>query len=632
MTGEVLWRPAAEEVSGAAMTRFLSANGFESYDEAWRWSVTDLDGFWAAVWAFFGIRGSRGSGAVLADADRPMPGARWFPDTRLNYVNQVFRWPAGGVAVVCASEDGVGETLTYGELWQRTAEAAAGLRERGVVCGDRVVAYGPNTVDMLVAFLATASLGAVWSSCSPDFGATAVLDRFRQIEPKVLIAADGYRYKGRFYDRREVVAELSRSIPSLTATALFDDLARPEAGDPFAAEPVPFDHPLWVLYSSGTTGLPKAIVHGHGGIVLEHVKFLSLHAGLRPTDRFFWFTSTGWMMWNLLVGGLLVGSTAVLYNGSPGWPDLGALWRMADDTGVTHFGASAPYLQACAKAGVVPSKEADLSAIRGVGSTGAPLPADGFRWVYENVGRDLLLGSVSGGTDVCTAFVGSNPVLPVRAGEIQCRCLGAKVEAFDEAANAVTGQVGELVLTEPMPSMPLYLWGDGDGSRYRSSYFEPWPGVWRHGDWVTVTAMGGVVISGRSDATLNRGGVRIGTAELYRVVEAVDGVADSLVVDTGGGVRPPQAGRLLLFVVLAEGATLDAGLIRDRIRTELSPRHVPDEIMVIAEVPRTLNGKKLEVPVKRILLGEPPDKVVSPDALANPDALTPFLDIAQVPL
>ena len=610
MTGEVLWEPRAGAADGAgtAMGRFL---GGRTWEEAWEWSVTDLDGFWGSVWDFFGVRGERGPSVL---GDRRMPGAQWFPGTRLNYVDQVFRWPSAAVAVVSASEDGLGESVTYGELRSRVAEAAAGLRALGVVRDDRVAAYAPNRVETLVAFLATASLGAVWSSCSPDFGTTAVLDRFRQIEPSVLLAVNGYRYKGTWFDRRDVVAELARHFRVVSFEALAD--AGTAAAGALAPEPVPFDHPLWVLYSSGTTGLPKAIVQGHGGIVLEHLKFLSLHGDVGPGDRFFWFTSTGWMMWNLLVGALLVGSTVVLYDGSPAWPDLGVLWRMAEATGTTHFGVSAPYLQSCMKAGVQPAKEADLSQVRFVGSTGAPLPADGFRWVYEHVGHDLLLGSVSGGTDVCTAFVGSNPLLPVRAGEIQCRCLGAKVEAFDEDGRSVVDQVGELVLTEPLPSMPLYLWGDADGSRYRSSYFEPWPGVWRHGDWVTVTEGGGVVITGRSDATLNRGGVRIGTAELYRVVEAIPGIVDSLVVDIG---------QLLLFVVLAEGTTLDADLITSRIRADLSPRHVPDQIIRIAEVPRTLNGKKLEVPVKRILLGEPPDKVASPDSLANPQAL---LDIA----
>jgi acetoacetyl-CoA synthetase len=508
-----------------------------------------------------------------------------------------------------------------------------------------VAAYAPNIPETLIAFLATASLGAVWSSCSPDFGVKAVLDRFRQIEPKVLFAVDGYRYRGTVHDRSAAVAEIVRGLPGLSAVVtianvggempegiLFCDLAVP--GADLAVERVPFNHPLWILFSSGTTGLPKAIVHGHGGIGLEHLKALSLHHDLGRDDRFFWFSSTGWMMWNLLVGGLLVGACVVLYDGSPagsksgGQPDLGTLWRMAEETGTTYFGASAHYIQACMKAGVVPRREAELSRLRGVGSTGAPLRPEGFEWVYDNVGDDLVLGSVSGGTDVCTAFVGSCPTLPVRAGEIQCRYLGAAVEAFDESGRPVIGEVGELVVTRPMPSMPVSFWGDDDGSRYRTSYFDRFPGVWCHGDWVKVTAGGGCVIYGRSDSTLNRGGVRIGTSELYRVVEDLDEVADSLVVDTG---RLGDEGRCWLFVALAEGSSLDDELratIRARLRAELSPRHVPDEIVVVDEVPRTLTGKKLEVPVKRILCGQPWESAVSRESMANPDALQLFLDLA----
>jgi acetoacetyl-CoA synthetase len=487
--------------------------------------------------------------------------------------------------------------------------------------GDRVAAYVPNVADALVAFLATASLGAIWSACSPDFGATAVLDRFRQIEPTVLLVVDGYRFKGEWHDRRAVVVELAAGLPG-TAVVELTEVPRPASG--LRIEPVPFEHPLWVLYSSGTTGLPKALVHGHGGILLEHLKHVSFHIDIGPGDRFFWYSSTGWMMWNLLAGGLLVGATIVLYDGSPAFPDLGALWRLAERCEMTYFGVSAPYIQSCMKAGVVPSREADLSRLRGVGSTGAPLPPEGFRWIYENVHADLLVGSVSGGTDVCSGFVGSCPLRPVHAGEIQCRCLGARVEAFDESGASVVERVGELVVTAPMPSMPLYLWSDPDGARYRASYFETYPGVWRHGDWITITDRGTCVISGRSDATLNRGGVRMGTAELYRVVEALPEVLDSLVVDTG---------KLWLFVVLPGGSSLDDALrrrIAAVLRAELSPRHVPDAIVAIDEVPRTLNGKKMEVPVKRLLLGEPVDAVVSPGAMANPASLAPFTRRSQM--
>ncbi len=634
----VLYRPSAEAVAATNLARYMATVGFDSYDEAWRWSVDELEAFWASIWDFFDVPGTRGD-TVLAD--RTMPGARWFPDAELNYAEQALRWDDDRPAVEFRSEPGGRgpETISHRDLRRRVAEVAAGLRGLGVGRGDRVAAYAPNIPETLVAFLATASLGAIWSSCSPDFGVTAVLDRFRQIEPKVLLAADGYVYRGTVYDRRPETAELARNLPTLAAVVTianvglpveglsFDDLAVP--GADLVVERVPFEHPLWILYSSGTTGLPKALVHGHGGIVLEHLKALSLHHDLGRDDRFFWFSSTGWMMWNLLVGGLLVGATVVLYDGSPAAPDLGALWRMAEDTGTTYFGVSAAYLQSCLKAGIVPEEIADVSRLRGVGSTGAPLTPEGFRWVYDNVHRNLVLGSVSGGTDVCTAFVGSCPVLPVVAGEIQCSYLGAAVEAFDEDGKGVVGEVGELVVTEPMPSMPVFLWGDVDHARYRAAYFDTYPGVWRHGDWIRFTDRGSCVIYGRSDSTLNRGGVRIGTSELYRVVEDLDQIVDSLVVDTG---RLGHDGRCWLFVVLADGAVLDDDLratIGRRLRAELSPRHVPDEILAVAQVPRTLNGKKLEVPVKRILLGEPWPSVVTPDGMANPAALEFFVNLAD---
>ncbi|HVF13415.1 MAG TPA: acetoacetate--CoA ligase [Acidimicrobiales bacterium] len=652
--GDVLYTPTEADVAGSALTRYLRTVGFGSYEELWRWSVDDLDAFWASIWDFFDVPGTRGA-TVLAD--RTMPGARWFPGAELNYVEQALRWDDDRPAVIFRSEARAPETISHRQLRQRVAEVAAGLRRLGVVRGDRVAAYAPNVPETLVMFLATASLGAIWSSCSPDFGVAAVLDRFRQIEPKVLLATDGYVYRGTVFDRRSEVAELERDLPSLEAVVTVANLGREMPGVPFEdlasatildgyvpqgyesvqnrswVERVPFDHPLWVLFSSGTTGLPKPLVHGHGGIVLEHLKALSLHHDLGRDDRFFWYTSTGWMMWNLLVGGLLVGACVVLYDGSPAAPDLGALWRMAEETGTTYFGASAAYIQSCTKAGIVPRRECDLSRLRGLGSTGAPLSPEGFRWVYDTVHPDLVLGSVSGGTDVCTAFVGSCPVLPVRAGEIQCRYLGAAVEAFDADGRSVIDQVGELVVTAPMPSMPVCLWGDEDHARYRASYFDAYPGVWRHGDWIRITGRGSCVIYGRSDSTLNRGGVRIGTSELYRVVENLDQVVDSLVVDTGrlGDEGVGHEGRCWLFVVLTEGAVLDEDLrdtILRRLRADLSPRHVPDEIVEVAEVPRTLNGKKLEVPVKRILQGEPWEAVVSPDGMANPASLRFFVDFA----
>jgi acetoacetyl-CoA synthetase len=647
--GRLLWEPSAERVEVARVTayrRWLREHrdlDFADEPALWRWSVTDLDGFWSSIWEFCGVRGDPGDGRVLASA--AMPGAAWFPAARLNYAEQALARSGPEPAVMFTREDGRTETLSWDELRGQVAAAAAGLRRLGVGRGDRVCAVLPNSPHAVVAFLATASLGAVWSSCSPDFGARSLADRFAQIEPVVLIGVDGYRYNGKAFFTAGTLAALRDGLPGLVATVVVpyltgmgDPQAVPGAlswdelladSEPLRFEPVAFDAPLWILYSSGTTGLPKPIVHGQGGILLEHLKALTLHTDLGPADRFFWFTTTGWMMWNFLVSGLLVGSTVVLWDGSPAFPDLGALWLMAERTGITCFGTSAPYLTSCQSAGLVPREVADLSRLRTVGSTGAPLSPEGFAWVYEAVGSDLLLASISGGSDVCTAFVAGLPTLPVRAGEIQTRGFGCAVAAFDSSGREVVDEVGELVITRPMPSMPLMFWGDVDGSRLRESYFATYPGVWRHGDWVKITERGSVVIYGRSDSTLNRGGVRIGTAEFYRVVEDLPEIADSLVVDTG---RLGREGRLLLFVVLRAGARLDGeltGRITRLLRTELSPRHVPDRIEAVPEIPRTLNGKKLEVPVKRLVLGEPLESAVSLGAVANPDALLAYVAFAE---
>jgi acetoacetyl-CoA synthetase len=571
-----------------------------------------------------------------------MPGAEWFSGGRLNYAEHLL-FPAvdgfdpDAVAVVFVREDGVQRSLSWHELRTQTAAVRSWLELQGVTAGDRVAALLPNCPEALVAMLATTSLGAIWSSCSPDFGPRGVADRFTQIEPVVLFAVDGYHYGGKTFDVLSRVDALRAELPTVRTTVLVPYAADTSTLDgavgwqevlqtsgELTFAPMPFDAPLWILYSSGTTGLPKPIVHGHGGILLEHLKQLALHLDLGPGDRFFWFSTTGWMMWNLLVSGLAVGSAIVLYDGSPAHPDAAALWRMAADTGVTSFGVSAPYIQSCMKAGLHPGRDFDLSALRSVGSTGAPLPPEGFAWIYDDVGDDVMLSSLSGGTDVCTAFVGGVPLLPVRAGEIPCRLLGCKVEAFDEHARPVVGEVGELVITEPMPSMPVKFWNDPDGARLREAYFETYPGVWRHGDWIKFTDEGSCVIYGRSDSTLNRGGVRMGTSEFYRVVEELPEVEDSLVIDTSAaGVE----GTLLLFVVLHQGAALEpvSAELRQRIRSQLSPRHVPDEIRAIPEVPRTLNGKKCEVPVKRVLAGVPLEKAVSEGALKNPDSMQPFL-------
>jgi acetoacetyl-CoA synthetase len=581
-------------------------------------------------------------------AERVMPGAQWFAGAELNYAEHVFRDKAGGeIAVLHASELRDLDEMTWDELGDAVAHVAAGLRGLGVERGDRVVAYLPNVPEALIAFLAAASIGAIWSSCSPDFGAGSVVDRFAQIEPKVLFAVDGYRYNGRDFDRLDVVAGLEAEMPTLERTVVlpyldsapdlgrlargtsWDDLLAAGEGAELEFERVPFDHPLWVLYSSGTTGLPKAIVQGHGGILLEQLKKLNLHVDLHEGDRLFWFTTTGWMMWNFLVGGLLTKAAIVLYDGSPGHPDMGVLWELAARTAVTCFGVSASYVAACMNAGVEPGDGRDLGALRAMGSTGSPLSPEGFDWIYEHVGDDTWLFSTSGGTDVCTAFVGGVPTLPVYRGELQARALGAAVEAFNEAGEPVVDEVGELVLTEPMPSMPLFLWGDDDGSRYHDSYFDHYPGVWRHGDWIEITSRGTAVIYGRSDSTINRQGVRMGTSEIYRAVQAVPQVIDALVVDVP---RPGTEGWMPLFVVLDEGVELDDELsaeIKRRIREQCSPRHVPNEIFQIDEVPRTLSGKVLEIPVKRILMGTPADEAASRDSLANPAALDYFTALAN---
>jgi acetoacetyl-CoA synthetase len=530
--------------------------------------------------------------------------------------------------------------LTCDQLRDAVARVRGGLLRLGVGRGDRVAAYLPNVPEALVGLLATASLGAIWSSCAPEFGVRSVIDRFGQIEPKVLLAIDGYRYGDREIERADEVAAIRAALPSLAATVELAYL-RPDhrslpgamSWQELAAEPVeltfehvPFDHPLYILYSSGTTGLPKPIVHGHGGILLEHLKIHALQHDLGRDDRFFWYSTTGWMMWNYLASGLLVDASVILYDGSPADPDLSALWRLAAEEGVTYFGTSAPFLMACRKAGLAAGSIVDLSRLKGLGSTGAPLPADGYRYVYESVSPSVHLQSVSGGTDVCTAFVGASPLVPVWEGEISCRHLGCAVEAFSPEGRPLVGEQGELVITAPMPSMPVAFWNDPDGSRYREAYFSEFPGTWRHGDWITITDRGSCIISGRSDATLNRGAIRIGTAEFYAVVEAIPAVADSVVVHL------EATDELLLFVALREGRVLDDALearLRRELREHLSPRHVPDRIVAVPAVPRTLSGKKLEVPVKRILTGTPPDVAASRGSMANPHALDAFVALAR---
>jgi acetoacetyl-CoA synthetase len=607
--------------------------GFRSYHELWRWSVADLEGFWSSLWEYFEIISSEPYEDVLDRAS--MPGARWFNGAELSYAEHMFRDRVDtDVAIVHASEMRNTSSMTWGELRRLTGEIRAGLVARGVTRGDRVVAYMPNIPETVAALCACSSLGAIWSAAAPEFGLQSVVDRFSQIAPKVLLAVDGYRYGGREFDRRSTVDALRAALPSVEHTFvlpyLYEEGSWSELLHPgeLVFDRLPFDHPLWVLYSSGTTGLPKPIVHGQGGILLEHLKKLHLHTDLRHGDRFFWFTTTGWMMWNFLVGGLLTDAAIVLYDGSAMRPEPDRLWKLASETGITCFGTSAAYINSCMKEHVEPRAGGHLDRLRSVGSTGSPLSAEGFRWIYDALGEDIWLFSSSGGTDVCTSFVGGVPTLPVYDGELQARSLGAKVESFDEDGDPVVDEVGELVLTAPMPSMPLCFWNDVDGARYHDSYFSMYPGVWRHGDWLKITPRGTAIIYGRSDSTINRGGVRMGTSEIYRAVLAVDAVVDALVVDVPREAAPAW---MPLFVVLREGVPLDERLvdvIRKRIRNDCSPRHVPDEIRVVHAIPRTLSGKILEVPVKRILMGHPVESVISRDAIANPSSLDPFIALA----
>ncbi|MEU3356149.1 acetoacetate--CoA ligase [Streptomyces sp. NPDC037389] len=644
-----LWRPGADRVANAQVTRFharaaerhgapapVPGDPVESYAALHRWSVAEPETFWRAVTEWCDVRFTTPYERVLAD--RAMPGARWFPGATLNYAEHALRTAedparADEPALLHVDETHDPRPVTWAELRRQVGSLAAELRRLGVRPGDRVSGYLPNVPQAVVALLATAAVGAVWTSCAPDFGARSVLDRFQQVEPVVLFTVDGYHYGGKRHERADVVAELRAELPTLRAVVHIPLLGTPapegtlewDALTAADTEPVfeqlPFDHPLWVLYSSGTTGLPKAIVQSQGGILVEHLKQLSLHCDLGPGDRFFWYTSTGWMMWNFLVSGLLVGATVVLYDGSPGHPDTAAQWRVAERTGTTLFGTSAAYVMACRKAGVHPGRDFDLSRVRCVATTGSPLPPDGFRWIHDEVSEDMWIASVSGGTDVCSCFAGAVPTLPVYIGELQAPCLGTDLQAWDAQGKPVVDEVGELVVTNPMPSMPIHFWNDPDGHRYRESYFEMFPGVWRHGDWITLTSRGTVVIHGRSDSTLNRQGVRMGSADIYEAVERLPEIRESLVI----GVEQPDGGYWMpLFVHLAPGATLDDTLlakIKSTIREQLSPRHVPDEVIEVPAVPHTLTGKRIEVPVKRLLQGTPLEKAVNPGSVDNAELL-----------
>ena len=650
--GMVLWEPSEAFKKATMLERYMrwlgkrTGRAFESYEALWQWSVSDLDGFWGSLWDFFDIQASTPYQQVLGRRD--MPGAEWFTGAHLNYAEHVFRGRDRlGPALLAKTEGATLRGVSWEELSRQVAALAATLRTLRVRQGDRVVAYLPNIPQAVVALLACASLGAIWSCCPPEFGAPSVRDRFAQLEPKILIAVDGYRYNGTPYPRLETIARLRRFLPTVEMTIVvphLSDAPPPHgfdramfwaealdggAGATLSFTQVPFDHPLWVLYSSGTTGIPKAIVHGHGGILLEHLKSLILQTDLQPGDRYLSFTTTGWMMWNLSISTLIVGAIPILYDGNPSYPTLHALWRLVEEAGASYMGISPAFITACARAGLHPGYEHTLGTLKSVRATGSPLTPESAAWVYEQVKRDLWFVVSAGGTEICSAFMGGSPLLPVRAGEMQCRYLGVDAHAYDELGYAVIDQVGELVISAPMPSMPLYFWGDAEHRLYRESYFSTYPGVWRHGDRFRITQHGGCVIYGRSDATINRQGVRMGSSDIYRAVESMPQVEESVVVDLEVLGRESF---MALFVVPRDGLPLDEELeraIKERIRNDLSPRHVPDAVIAVPAVPRTLNGKKLEVPIRKILLGIPVEQAVSADALSNPESLRFFVTFAR---
>ena len=652
--GEVLWTPSKDWVAGSNMTAFMQWLAthrqlqFKDYAALWQWSVTDIEAFWQALWDWAGVTASVPATQVLGR--REMPGAEWFPGARLNYAEQVLRQARPGTdALLYLSE----QTPLQGYGWDRlTAEVrqlATALRQHGVQPGDRVAAYLPNVPQAVVALLATTAVGAIWSSCSPDFGSQGVLDRVTQLAPKVLFCVDGYRYNGRDFDRRGELSAIIAALPSLSLVIELPQPGQPAhepmcahsvtwdallagpavAAADFACEQVPFDHPLWVLFSSGTTGLPKAIVHGHGGIVLEMHKTLKLHFDIHPGERAFFYTTTGWMMWNVVASMPLVGACPVLYDGHPAFPDADVLWKMAQDSGASFFGASPSYVEMMQQAGIVPKERFDLSKLRAIMPAGSPVSPECTAWFYDQVKTDLWIATGSGGTDCCTGLVGGVPLLPVRAGEIQAPSLGVAAAAFNDAGQPVVDEVGELVITQPMPSMPVAFWGDTDGSRYRQSYFEDFPGLWRHGDFFRINAHMGCFVLGRSDATLNRHGVRIGTAEIYRALAGIDEVVDGLIVNLdlpGGHFFMP------LFVQLQPGVTLTDALqrrIKDQLRREYTPRHVPDAIVAMPDIPMTLTGKKMEVPVRRILMGMAAEKAANLSAMRNPASIDDYVAYAR---
>ena len=642
-SSDVLWSPDSNRVTNSKLIHYMTwlkskkNLGFEGYQDLWKWSVDKHEEFWESVWEYFNVGKVNDYSSVLEGAS--IYESKWFDGAKVNYSEQVFAKRDDDVAIIAINEECQKRTVSYEELYFQVANLASYMKSIGLIKGDRVAAYMANSLESVVAFLATASIGAIWSSCSPEFGVNSVVQRFGQIEPKILIASDGYRYAGKNNDRTQQINQLIEKIPSIKHTilvenigcykfdssdnrTLWDEIVMDEPVLEF--EQVEFDHPLWILYSSGTTGRPKPIVHGHGGILLEHYKTLSFHLDIQDSDRFFWFTTVGWMMWNVVVSGLLVKATIVLYDGSPTYPNTDKIWEISELTGATYVGLSAPYINACMKNKMVPKDKYKMVDLKGIGSTGAPLSDDGFEWVYSNVKSDVHLGSYSGGTDLCTGFVGPVPILPVKIGEIQARTLGAQIEAYNESGEPIVDSVGELVITKPMPSMPVFFWGD-DGSTYKNSYFEVFDNVWRHGDWIQINAHGGCKIYGRSDSTLNRSGIRMGTSEFYEVLDAVPEIMDSIVIDTGFELKD---GKILLFVQLQNGLKINPSMklaIISKIKSDLSPRYIPNSIFQVSEIPTTLNGKKLEIPIKKILNGTDVEEAVNLGTVKNPESLNEFI-------